>query len=47
VLFRTRQKAREYINEKYGYIRTRPDLRVEPHGWRIPTAIKVDVVVKE
>jgi hypothetical protein len=41
VLFKTRREAREYINQRYGYIRDRIDLRQEPHGWRIPTALKV------
>ena len=44
VLFRTRQECRDYINRGYGYIRDRKDLRDEPHGWRIPRAIKVNVV---
>ena len=45
MLFHTRREAREYINKKYGYIRTRPDLRAEPHGWRLPTAVKVKVEI--
>ncbi len=44
-LFRTRREAREYINTKFGYIRTRPDLKTEPHGWRIPVAVKVTLDV--
>jgi hypothetical protein len=43
-LFKTRKEAREYIEKRYGYIATRPDLRAEPHGWRMPQAIKVKVV---
>ena len=42
-LFRTRQKCRDYIKEGYGYIADRPDLRAEPHGWRMPQAIKVKI----
>jgi hypothetical protein len=45
VLFRTREAARGYIDHKYGYIRERPDLRAQPHGWRIPRAVKVIVTV--
>ena len=41
MLFRTRKEAREYIREIYGYIAKRPDLQDEPHGWRMPRAIKV------
>lgn len=43
-LFRTRQKCRDFIKDKYGYIADRPDLQKEPHGWRIPQAVKVKVV---
>mgnify|MGYP001575301697 CR=1 FL=1 len=41
VLFHTRRECREYIKEKYGYIKDREDLRSEPHGWRVPKAIRV------
>ncbi len=43
VLFRTRAEARAYINEKYGYIRDREDLRRPPHSWRVPVAVRVRV----
>jgi hypothetical protein len=43
VLFRTRREARKWIDDKYGYIRNRPDLKAEPHGWKIPTAVRVTV----
>ncbi len=43
LLFRTRQLARSYIAQKYGYIRYRDDLRREPHGWRTPQAVRVIV----
>ncbi|MFA5386041.1 MAG: hypothetical protein WC364_15530 [Eubacteriales bacterium] len=42
-LFRTRQECREWIEEKYGYIKTRKDLREEPFGWRLPVAVKVHI----
>jgi len=42
-LFRTRAEARKWIEEKYGYIRTRPDLRTAPHWWKTPIAIKVRI----
>lgn len=41
VLFRTRQAARDWIKRDYGYIKTRSDLREEPHGWRLPRVVKV------
>ncbi len=43
-LFRTRRECRTYIKDRYGYIAERPDLRSEPHGWRIPQAVKVEIV---
>lgn len=42
-LFRDRKAARAYIQAKYGYILRRPDLRAEPHGWRVPVAVRVEV----
>jgi len=44
MLFRTRQKCREFIESRYGYIAERQDLQSEPHGWRMPQAIKVEVI---
>jgi hypothetical protein len=41
VLFRTRQEARAYIERKYGYIKTRKDLRTHPHYWRLPVPVRV------
>ena len=43
VLFTTRAQARRYIEENYGYIRTRKDLRDPPHGWLMPVPVKVTV----
>jgi len=43
VLFTTRRAARYYIEQSYGYIRKRPDLRAEPHGWKMPVPVKVTV----
>jgi hypothetical protein len=42
-LFRTRREARAWIEREYGYIRRRPDLRAEPHGWRMPVAVRVEI----
>jgi len=47
LVFRTREDARYYIRNEYGYIKTRPDLRAEPHGWRMPKAVKVRVKLEE
>ena len=43
VLFMTRQEAREYAAERFGYIGRRPDLRRAPHHWRMPIPIRVEV----
>ena len=47
LLFRTRTQARAYRDEKWGYIKTRKDLRAEPYGWRLPQVIKVNVTIRE
>ena len=31
------------IEENYGYIKTRPNLRQYPYGWRLPKPIKVTI----
>lgn len=46
-LFKTRKLAREWINNRFGYIRHRKDLRNEPHGWRLPRPIKLTIMPKE
>ncbi len=44
VLFRSRRECREWIERKYGYIRERDDLRKEPHGWRLPRPVRVELI---
>lgn len=44
VLFCTRSEARAFIVAEYGYIAQGRDLRTEPHGWRMPRAVRVRVV---
>lgn len=46
LLFPTRRAARAYIEGKYGYIKSRPDLQAEPHGWRLPLAVRVVVSLR-
>jgi hypothetical protein len=46
-LFRTKREAKALIDEKWGYIKDRPDLRAEPHGWRLPVPVKVEVIIRE
>ena len=43
--FSTRKDARDFANERYGYIKTRKDLREEPFGWRVPRAVKVRITL--
>jgi hypothetical protein len=47
MLFRTRQQAREWNEKEHGFIKGRPDLRGEPHGWRMPKIVRVVVTVTE
>lgn len=47
LLFRTRDAARDYIKSRYGYIAKRKDLREPPHCWRMPQAVKVEVILRE
>lgn len=44
-LFRTRAAAREFAKQRYGYIANRPDLQAEPHGWRLPQPVRVEIGV--
>lgn len=46
VLFKTRKEAREYIKREYGYIQSRPDLRSEPHGWKMPISVRVKIILE-
>jgi len=47
LIFRTRAEARAYREDRYGYLRDRPDLKLEPFGWKMPKVIKVIVSIKE
>ena len=43
LLFKTRREARKFCKARYGYIKDRPDLRVEPHGWKSARVVRVRV----
>ena len=45
-LFHTRRDARGWVQEKYGYIKDRPDLQAEPHGWKMPLPMRVSVILE-
>lgn len=47
LLFATRAAARAYIKARWGYLAQRPDLRAEPHGWKMPQAVQVAVQLNE
>lgn len=47
LVFSTREQARAHIRIKYGYIKNRPDLQKEPHGWKMPIPVRVRIVVEE
>ena len=42
-LFQTRKACRDFIEEEYGWIRARDDLRREPYGWKMPKAVRVSI----
>jgi hypothetical protein len=46
MLFESRRQARQFIKERWGYIATRPDFQREPHGWRMPCAVRVAVGIE-
>jgi hypothetical protein len=46
LLFETRAEARRCVKERWGYIVRRPDLRCEPHGWRMPRVVRVAVSIE-
>jgi hypothetical protein len=46
VMFKTRREARAYAEHRHGYIKRRPDLQAEPHGWRMPVPVRVTVAVQ-
>lgn len=47
MLFRTRREARDYNANRFGYIKDRPDLQGEPHGWEMPQVVRVVVTIEQ
>lgn len=47
VMFLTRRQARAYADKKYGYIKTRKDLRCYPHGWRMPKPVRITGILTQ
>ncbi|MDP3740320.1 MAG: hypothetical protein Q8R02_23235 [Hyphomonadaceae bacterium] len=46
LMFATRALGRAFAKKRYWFFRTRPDLTTEPHGWKMPRAVKVIVTVR-
>jgi hypothetical protein len=46
LLFRSRAAARAYCIEHYWYIKARPDLQREPHGWLMPKVVRVSITME-
>ena len=42
-LFHTRREARKWCQDRHGYIKNRPDLLAEPHGWKPAKVVRVSV----
>jgi hypothetical protein len=47
LVFKTRRAAAAAIKKHWGYIAERPDLRREPHGWKVPVPVRVRVTISE
>ena len=47
LMFQTKRECVEYIHKRFGYIRVRKDLRNEPHGWRMPKAVRINVTIQD
>lgn len=45
LLFPSRAAARGHVADKHGYLRNRPDLREEPHGWHMPRPVQVRLTI--
>lgn len=43
LMFATRKQCREYISERWGYIRTRKDLRSPPYNFRMPKVVRIEI----
>ena len=44
LLFKSKAATQAYIKQKYGYIARRRDLKKEPHGWKMPVAVRVAII---
>lgn len=44
-LFESRTAARAFVSDAYGYIKDRPELRREPHGWKVPVVVRVVIEI--
>lgn len=47
LLFISRKVAREYVKQNYSYIAKRLDLQREPHGWKVPRVVRINLTMEE
>jgi len=45
-VYPTRSIARREREMRFGYIRTRPDLQSEPHGWKVPAVVRLKITTE-
>ncbi len=46
LVFKTRREARNHAANRFGYIKDRPDLHAEPHGWTFPQVVRVEITIR-
>ena len=46
-VFKTKEAARDFAKQRYGYIAKRKDLQREPHGWFPAKVVKVKIKLEE
>lgn len=44
-MFQTREEAREFISVNLKSTYSRPELKIEPHGWKMPIPVKIEIIV--
>ena len=41
--FKTKKQCKKFIDEKWGYIKNRPDLKTAPYYWRLPKPVRIRI----
>jgi len=47
VVYKTRAEARRHIRLHHGYMKKGSYLRTNPHGWKMPVAVRCRITVEE